>query len=960
MKRIYKSLTIILTSVLLLGCSNNNNSPSSNGDGDPSITPPITHVKELKDIVITSYPNKREYTVGDYIDLTGLKVYAEYTDSYYQDKDVTNDLTIRPTTLSEVGDDIKVYLSYTESKISKSTYFTVKVNEKETPPTPPATVKVTGINCDVSSITLDVNDTYQLTYEVLPDNASDKSVSFSSSSAVVSVTDTGLIIARKDGGCTVTIRTTDGGYTSIVNVTVNKKETPPDDDQGQELPEISYVKVLVEKGQYQKIYAWLDTNPVTKLLGDWPGVALNSYDDNWDTYDFIGYTSLNYIFNGSNGQTADLSANGAGYYWYKNGVNVKSNKEPGEVDLDIPQGNYEIVETASDYLELPAVKNYNKGQVISPYTGSRTDFRDEAIYFAMTTRFYDGDPSNNIETWGNKHNESDDPSWRGDFKGLVEKMDYIKALGFTAIWITPVVKNCSDYDYHGYHAINMKEVDPRLTSEDVAFLDVIKEAHKRDMKIVLDVVFNHTSNNGEENLFPMFNYDPVSQTLTYNEESNLLPANYDSLNPSDQFQARIRAMKVNGDKYNIYHHEMSMGYEQFIEQTGSMAGDCIDLNTENPTVANYLVEAYGEFIRLGVDAFRVDTTKHISRLTLNKYIWPGLYEIAKKCGNNNFHMFGEVCTRVRGIWNHEIQADSCPFYTWAETDEYAWGDRVTNEASTLQHWNDHVNPSNALSINNEYLESGYKYHTPDHSKSSRQSVIDFPMHWNFQYARDAYRVATENDRYYNDATYNVVYVDSHDYGPDGIEKTRYNMGTSSWKENISLMFTFRGVPCIYYGSEIEFQKGKTIDEGPNLALKDSGRAYFGDNIKGSVTPTGFGSYTNANGAISSTLSYTLAKHIEQMARIRLAIPALRRGQYTSCGEMSFVRRYTQGNTDSLAVVSISNGCTFTGLPNGTYVDVISGRTYTVSNGALTTSLSNQGDVAVYVYQNSTHPNLGKI
>ena len=87
------------------------------------------------------------------------------------------------------------------------------------------------------------------------------------------------------------------------------------------------------------------------------------------------------------------------------------------------------------------------------YANSRTDFRDETIYFLITTRFYDGDSSNNARTSEDTKakNPDTDPSWRGDFKGLIEKLDYIKALGFTAIWITPVVQNNSGYDYHGYH-----------------------------------------------------------------------------------------------------------------------------------------------------------------------------------------------------------------------------------------------------------------------------------------------------------------------------------------------------------------------------------------------------------------------------------------------------------------------------------------------------------------------------
>ena len=69
----------------------------------------------------------------------------------------------------------------------------------------------------------------------------------------------------------------------------------------------------------------------------------------------------------------------------------------------------------------------------------RSDFRDETIYFVMTTRFYDGDPYNNVLCWDNKaaQTETKDPCWRGDFKGLIEKLDYIKALGFTAFGVTP-------------------------------------------------------------------------------------------------------------------------------------------------------------------------------------------------------------------------------------------------------------------------------------------------------------------------------------------------------------------------------------------------------------------------------------------------------------------------------------------------------------------------------------------
>ena len=403
-----------------------------------------------------------------------------------------------------------------------------------------------------------------------------------------------------------------------------------------------------------------------------------------------------------------------------------------------------------------------------------------------------------------------------------------------------------------------------------------------------------------------------------------------------------------------------MGYEQYIEQTGSLAGDCIDLNTENPTVANYIVDKYGDFIRMGVDGFRVDTVKHISRLTFNKYLNPGLMAIARKCGNTNFFMFGEVCNRDRGVWNHNVASDSACFYTWKESKEYSWGDRKTNEKATLDNWNDNVNPAIQPSIDNVYLKNGYTYHEPDHSMKSDMNVIDFGMHWNFQYARDAYNVAKNNDEVYNDATYNVVYVDSHDYSPDGVDPKRYDMGTAAWKENMSLMFTFRGVPCIYYGSEVEFQKGMTIDKYQDLG--NSGRAYFGDYLTGSISTRSFGDIDSANGNVSSTINSELSRHLRQLNKIRLKVPALSKGQYSAQdGKMAFVRRYTKGSVDSLAVVAISETASFSGLPNGTYVDLITGHRATVSNGSLTATVTGgQGALAVYVLENSYTGTLTQI
>ena len=622
---------------------------------------------------------------------------------------------------------------------------------------------------------------------------------------------------------------------------------------------------------------------------------------------------------------------------------------------------------------------------------SRTDFRDESIYFVMTTRFYDGDATNNTHCWDG--NNPGDPAWRGDFKGLIEKMDYIKALGFTAIWITPVVENASGYDYHGYHAHDFSKVDHRYESEGVGFQQVIDEAHKRGMKIILDIVLNHTGNFGEANLCKMFTRDWTKDQSDINEcmvpytqkDGGKLPDNYASL--SDQYGERLSLMKntkgKNNDNHNYWHHYGHGNWDNPTRWWMQIAGDCVDLNTEHPYVYNYLIECYSKFIKMGVDGFRIDTGGHIPRLTFNQAFIPAFHAAAEsaeaknKRGNMPFYMFAEVCARYTGIWYREQPNLSPLYYTWKENKTYAWdsnptswdnivaleGDGCnthTNHKSVQQSASDASKPTSQ----NAFL-TGNNYHTPDYSQASGLNVIDFTMHHNFRSASEAWNIAQKgNDQYYNDATWNVVYVDSHDYAPNGApEDKRFSGDESTLAENWSLMFTHRGVPCIYYGSEIQFKKGCVIDNGPNTSLINTGRAYFGGYIKGSANVTDFATYSNATGNMAATLNHPLAKHVQRLNLIRQAVPALRKGQYSmdGCkGSFAFKRRYTDETTDSYALVCISGGATFSGIENGTYVDCVTGDTKTVTNGTLSVSCSGKGNMRVYVLNTSKTKAPGKV
>ena len=611
------------------------------------------------------------------------------------------------------------------------------------------------------------------------------------------------------------------------------------------------------------------------------------------------------------------------------------------------------------------------------FTSNRTDFRDESIYFMITTRFYDGDPSNNVLCWDNQEAQKStkDPCWRGDFQGVIDKLDYIKALGFTAIWITPVVQNASGYDYHGYHAMDFSKVDCRYQSGDgsksgdVMFQELINKAHDKGIKIILDIVLNHTGNFGEEKLCKMFDRDTHLRNQAYidacmiPDESKL--GNDYLGNVKIQYQRRLALMKNtdgnNHDIHNYWHHTANNWNWDFPSRwMGQIAGDCVDLNTENDYVAKYLVDCYGQFIKMGVDGFRIDTSGHISRLTFNKEFIPQFEALGKQYEDKRlnkapFFMYGEVCTRMNDV-TYRGQANlSCYFYTW-KSDEAL----LNKWDGSKSYWDSQVLPEGAEPVgpqqlclkettspksNNAKMLNG-AWHEPDYSQNSGFNVIDFPMHYSYNTAQQAFSLAS-GDECYNDATFNVVYVDSHDYSPGPSDTNRFGGTDAQWAENLSLLFTFRGIPCLYYGSEVGFRRGVVIDKGPNGPLSNTGRAYFGGYITGDVEASDFGEY-KASGNVAASLNHDVAQHLIRLNKIRQAVPALRKGQWTTdgCtvnGGIAFKRAYK----DSYALVALNGGATFTDCPAGTYTDLVTGKTYTGPTITVDAP-NNQGQVRVLV------------
>lgn len=737
------------------------------------------------------------------------------------------------------------------------------------------------------------------------------------------------------------------------------------------------IHVRMSDGTQPYVYLWNSLPTNSAMSKSYPGEKMTK-GDKWYNYHVADVTKVNAIVTDADGKQ------------------YSSEKK------------LESAASADWYCENGKWSKYNPDE---PDPVGSVDMREETIYFVMTTRFYDGDTGNDVHCWddGTAGNGDDDPAWRGDFKGLGEKLDYIKALGFSAIWVTPVVTNGSGYDYHGYHAMDLSTVDARYESSDYTYEDLIHDAHQKGMKIIQDVVLQHTGNFGEAHFCDLFTKDttkdlgnlqesliPTQYLLdTYGLKS---PEEYWAQKPGVQYQQRLNLMKNvtysgdNGnstgpqpaakdfsmdkisqsDTYNPnnYYHTgyfQSPNYDDWTTKFSQIAGDCVDLNTENPAVAEYVVDSYSKYMDMGVDGFRVDTVRHIPRVSLNIMFNDQLMDAAKAAGKPNFYMFGEICTRYTSVWYRGHAEESTPYYTWKESnskwaDSWNWGTSASdindNMNLVLKHYLEEDNyngdmDSTQPKSDNAFLD-GITYHGSDRSMASGMDAIDFQMHRMFGSAKNAYNFAVNNDQYYNDATYSVMYVDSHDYAPEQPdETTRFTGGTQTWAENMDLMFTFRGIPCVYYGSEVEFKKGELIDKGTLISLENSGRAYFGDYLEGTVNATDFSEYT-ASGTVADTLASPLSKHLSKVNAIRRAIPALQKGQYTASstyvtgGDMSYVRRYTDDNTDSLALVSISSGATFKNIPNGKYVDAVTGDVKYVTDGTLTVPELAKANMRVYV------------
>lgn len=337
-----------------------------------------------------------------------------------------------------------------------------------------------------------------------------------------------------------------------------------------------------------------DKKPMMKLNS--VGAALSV-----ESIDYTQNSVLSLVFNGDKSskvliKSASVDASALGI-----SDNLTIDPQLCEVTLsvrdNIEAGTYQLPVTVEG---VTGTKLTAEASVtVKEKTGSDFDWDEAVIYFMVTDRFFDGDSSNNAANGADTTGDNPGLYHGGDFKGVTEKLDYLKELGVNTIWITPIVENIKGVTvgdgtgdvpfyaaYHGYWASDFTKLNPALGTE-AEFQTLIDTAHEKGMKIMVDVVVNHAGYGMEE---------------------------------TDQFPGMLR------DKADVNEEDHELG--------GYQAG-LPDFLTELPEVRNKIIQWQVDWAKKGVDFFRVDTVQHVEDTTWRAF----KNELTK--ANPKFKMIGE-------------------------------------------------------------------------------------------------------------------------------------------------------------------------------------------------------------------------------------------------------------------------------------------------------------------------------
>ncbi len=239
--------------------------------------------------------------------------------------------------------------------------------------------------------------------------------------------------------------------------------------------------------------------------------------------------------------------------------------------------------------------------------------KKDVVYLIMADRFCDGNPSNNkIGDSLDNYTEKDlDGRKGGDIEGIISKLDYLKDLGITALWITPMLENNMYMSYHGYAATDLYKIDPRFGSNEL-YKKLVDEAHQKNLKIIMDHVSNHVGINH------WWIQDLPFENWINGKLGNHYPANHNKMT-----------------FYDIY----SPGESVRLSWEGWFTDYMPDLNYKNPFLKKYMIQNTIWWIEyLGIDGIREDTYPYVDQYYMSEWAQRIFEEFP------NFNIVAEVWT----------------------------------------------------------------------------------------------------------------------------------------------------------------------------------------------------------------------------------------------------------------------------------------------------------------------------
>jgi alpha-amylase len=404
------------------------------------------------------------------------------------------------------------------------------------------------------------------------------------------------------------------------------------------------------------------------------------------------------------------------------------------------------------------------------------EWREEFIYFLLVDRFHDGENRAPVRQAARTPGiATPDDFYGGKIKGITRNLDYIAGLGCTAIWLSPVFGN-NPGAYHGYNINNYLDVDPHFgTKQDL--VDLVAAAHRRDppMRVVLDVVINHSGDNWAY---------PGDFTYRYFEDRQF---------PLGFWRRDDRPIPVELRNESLYHRRGAIssagGYDTYPE---NQHGDIVTLKdyaNDDDSAGSELIDILSKvhcyWIReADVDGFRVDAVKHMGELACSEFC-SNIREYAYALGKRGFFLFGEVASA-----NDEL------------LDRYIGQNTSRQDAGKTVFFGLNSTLDFRLAYDLQWVIKGLK---------DPQVLCD-----RLEAQRDRALTRGEIGRYL------VTFADNHDSFWQGSGRIANGTPDEQVIAVVGYLLCALGTPCIYYGTEQGFT-GRGGDNQMREAMFDASR-----------------------------------------------------------------------------------------------------------------------------------------